>query len=330
MKFIITLDTEADDQWSSASRLATRNLTFLPRFQALCERYGFPPTYLCTWEVVHARDFERTLNAWQKREACEVGAHLHPWSNPPYDLDPEHAPGRKTYPSELPIDAFRQKMLMLSESIRRHTGQPPRSYRAGRWGFSGEHVSVLSDLDYWCDCSVTPLTSWQAHVGAQEGGPDFRRAEVEPYFLDHDDVCVAGESELLEVPVTILNTHPLGLTAPRSRLLRGIGKRLKLWREPQWLRPWPHGRGEDLIRVYENAKFRGLPVVEMMFHSSELMPGGSPFWPDEAAVERLYVMLEQLFEHAANDDARGMTLREFAEDYRAVRSRPRTPERWAA
>ncbi|MCC6681224.1 MAG: hypothetical protein IT445_10035 [Phycisphaeraceae bacterium] len=330
MKFIITLDTEADDQWSSASRLATRNLSFLPRFQALCERYGFPPTYLCTWEVVHARDFERTLNDWQQREACEVGAHLHPWSNPPYEHDPEHAPGSKTYPSELPIDAFRQKMLMLSESIRRRTSQAPRSYRAGRWGFCAEHVSVLNDLDYWCDCSVTPLTSWQEHIGAQAGGPDFRRAGVEPYFLNQADVCVAGESMLLEVPVTILNTHPLGLRVPRWRLLRGVGKRLKLWREPQWLRPWPHGSGEELIRVYEAAKFRGLPMVEMMFHSSELMPGGSPFWPDEAAVERLYVMLEKLFAHAANDDAQGMTLRQFAEDYRAVRVRPQLPERWAA
>lgn len=30
----------------------------------------------------------------------------------------------------------------------------------------------------------------------------------------------------------------------------------------------------------------------LMFHSSELMPGGSPFWPDRQAVRRLYSMLE--------------------------------------
>jgi len=320
MQFVITIDTEADDQWSAESRLTTRNLSFLPRFQALCERYGFKPTYLCTWEVVHAADFGRTLGAWRQRGACEIGAHLHPWSNPPYDDDPPHAPGRKTYPSELSGGAFFRKMLMLTEAIRQRAGVPPRSYRAGRWGFVDAHAAALSELDYVCDCSVTPLTSWADHVGAEHGGPDFRGRPVHPYML----------GDLVEAPVTILNTHLLTGWRPSHRVVRSVAKRLKLWNEPQWFRPWPHGSGDDLVRVYEAAKSQSLPGVEMMFHSSELMPGGSPFWPDDVAVEKLYAMLTHVFEHARADGAIGATMTEFAEDFRAKCAKPPAAGRAAA
>ena len=118
--------------------------------------------------------------------------------------------------------------------------------------------------------------------------------------------------------------------SPSSASRQGDAQTILTPNGGQWFRPWPHGSAEDLIHVYEAAKLRGLAGVEMMFHSSELMPGGSPFWPDEAAVERLYAMLTRLFEHAAKDNAHGLTLRRFAEDYLAARARLRGQQRWAA
>jgi hypothetical protein len=38
--FLITIDTEGDNLWSRPRTITTRNAHSLPRFQALCEKYG--------------------------------------------------------------------------------------------------------------------------------------------------------------------------------------------------------------------------------------------------------------------------------------------------
>ena len=60
MKLILTVDTEADNQWNVGAELTTDNLSYVPRFQALCEHFEFPPTYLCTYEVVTSALFKGT------------------------------------------------------------------------------------------------------------------------------------------------------------------------------------------------------------------------------------------------------------------------------
>src|SRR5512144_2975448 len=44
--FLITIDTEGDNLWSRPREITTGNARYLPRFQALCEKYGLKPTYL--------------------------------------------------------------------------------------------------------------------------------------------------------------------------------------------------------------------------------------------------------------------------------------------
>jgi hypothetical protein len=331
MDVILTIDTEADDQWDhSQTELTTANLEFIPRFQDLCNRFDFKPTYLCTWEVVEDPRFE-SLRAYQEAGVAEIGAHLHPWTTPPLE-HPQNGIDRDAfgaYPCELEPAILNTKLRSLTERIQDRAGVRPRSYRAGRWGFGAEQVSSLISLGYLVDCSVTPLVSW-AHVrGAVEGGPDFRTAPAAPYFLDPNDVCMAGGSELLEVPVTILFTNQSlarssGLRDLYSRYsrtlpVRAVNKVVRL--APQWFRPYSSMSYERLKAVYERARRAGLPAVEMMFHSSELMPGGSPYNRDQAAVEDLYQRLERLFSHLRDEGCRGTTLSGFAEDY-AGRIRP--------
>jgi hypothetical protein len=228
-----------------------------------------------------------------------------------------------TYPSELDPAIFGEKLRRLTERIHSRTGIRPRSYRAGRWGFSVEHVPILISLGYLVDCSVTPLKSWEHVPGAVEGGPDFRAAPATPYFLDFNDVCRSGESQLLEVPVTILFTNA---NLARSKRLQDLYFRYrrtlpvkamnKLFRlDPQWLRPYAHMSSGRLKSVYEAARHVGLPAVEMMFHSSELMPGGSPYHRDEAAIDRLHEKLETVFGHLQDEGCTGRTLTEFAQTY---------------
>jgi len=77
MKLILTVDTEADNQWETGASLTTTNLEHVPRFQALCERFEFPPTYLCTYEVVTSTAFNETLRHPMRAGRAEIGAHLY-------------------------------------------------------------------------------------------------------------------------------------------------------------------------------------------------------------------------------------------------------------
>jgi hypothetical protein len=55
-----------------------------------------------------------------------------------------------------------------------------------------------------------------------------------------------------------------------------------------------------------------------MIHSSELMPGGSPYFPDSRSVERLYEDLEAVFSAAAGD-FECLTLAEYADRFAGAR-----------
>ncbi len=321
MKVVLTIDTEGDGAWTQKDKVTVDNLRALPRFQALCERYGMKPTYLCTYEVVRAETFA-PLIAWQNDGRCEVGAHLHPWTNPPFvrqgavDIDPGEYPG---YPSELTPDRFHEKMRVLGGLITSRTGRAPTSYRAGRWGFSAEQIPVLLELGYIVDTSVTPLIDRRGEKGVRAAGPDFRNAPVAPYRLDANDICAPGDTRLWEVPVTIVHSSP---AMQKSAAVRGAWSKIRggsgagllnraFSLEPQWFRPYPSMDAKKLARVYQCARDLGLRVVTMMLHSSELLAGASPSFPDEPSIEKVFAMLEGTFAQLSADGCEGVTLSDF-------------------
>lgn len=322
MKLIITIDTEGDNQWDPALPRSTDNIRFIPRFQALAERYGFQPTYLCTYEVAAAPSFEEILLPLHTGHRAEIGAHLHPWTNPPLSRW-DRSETVPAYPSELPAGVFARKLECLTSLLAGKLGSPPRSYRAGRWGLSAAHIPILLQCGYIVDCSVTPLLSW-TDPGARERGQDFSEAPVKPYFMAWGDPAREGASGLLEVPVTILCTN--GLMRP-SPLFRAAYRRYRKTRAarllnrtfqiaPRWFRPFSDMTVARLKAVYDTARQLDLPVVEMMFHSSELMPNGSPHNPTVESVDRLYERLGQLFAYLREQRVEGTTLSAFAEPLR--------------
>ncbi len=327
VKVIVTIDTEADDQWSGVGKVETRNLEYLPRFQRLCEAFGMKPSYLCTYEIAAAAGFTE-LAAFQKAGTAEVGAHLHPWTTPPF-TDPTAAIIDRSeypaYPSELPLARFRAKLVALTELLRRRTGNGPTSYRAGRFGFSAEHIDVLLELGYTVDCSVTPLVDRSTQTGVAACGPDYRAAPARPYMLDARDICKPGGTKLFELPVTILYTHPAMRNSARVRWLfdRAEGLRLRglvnrvLNLSPSWFRPYPEMTPRRFERVHDVARELGLPMIEMMLHSSELMPGGSRLYRTAQSVDRLYGTLHDVFAYLVRKGCTGVTLSEFAQSYAA-------------
>jgi hypothetical protein len=302
MKLAVTLDVEADCQWDHGCPVNTRNVRSWPRFQELCDEYGVIPTYLLTSEMAAdglARDY---LSNWQRQGLVEVGAHLHPWTTPPF-VD---APGLRfndrihAFPSQLPTSLLQEKLHNLTREIASAFGAVPTAFRAGRFGFDLRVAQALVQEGYVVDSSVTPLTSWRDTPGLPgEAGPDFSHCSVQPFR-----VSGSGGVPLIEIPVTVLPTYdvlhryPTLLRAYQAKPARAIRKvLLRTWLQPQpmWLAPRPHYGPADLLRVWRHAERTGVKIAVMMFHSSELLPGGSPFRPTAESIRALYRCLTEFF-----------------------------------
>src|SRR5262252_7680186 len=187
--FIITIDTEGDDLWSRPREITTRNAGYLPRFQALCERFGFKPVYLTNYEMAMSDAFVEFGRDVIARGTGEIGMHLHAWNSPPLvpltDDDFSHQPYLTEYPDRVMGEKIRTMTRLLEDQF----GQPVFSHRAGRLGFDGRYAAMLLREGYQVDCSVSPRLDWRWALGdpSRGGGPDYRAFPDRPYFMDPSD-----------------------------------------------------------------------------------------------------------------------------------------------
>jgi len=314
----VTIDTEADNQWDRLETLSFRNTRNLGQLQKLFDELGIRATYLTTYEVASDPESAAFLRELAASGRAELGAHLHPWSNPPYARLVEDEYRHHPYPHDYPIEVFRAKMEMLGEILRASIGVQPRSYRAGRWGFVLEHAAVLRDLGYLVDTSVTPGVSWEAYSGAPggRGGLSFLGAPRVPHRI--------GESRLLEVPVSIEWSRdlPSKVTSAVERLpARGwIARALRHGHilRPVWLRPYPRFDERELVRLVDRVHAAHRPVWNVMFHSSEAVAGTSSYSRDARSLEGFYRKLRGILERALELGARPATLSEAAQTLEAA------------
>lgn len=307
--FIITIDTEGDNLWQNRREIKTENARFLPRFQSLCERFGFKPVWLTNYEMATDPAFVEFAKDVIARDAGEVGMHLHAWNSPPdHDLTGDDWRWQP-YLIEYPAAVMREKVSFMTQLLEDTFSTKMLSHRAGRWAFDSRYAKLLIELGYQVDCSVTPRVNWRNAKGAPQGagGTDYQHFPQHAYFLDVEDISRPGTSPLLEVPMSIQYKHPAWLNAAKQGYDRLRGK----YRSPSvnWLRP-SGGNAAGMIDVAQKCLKQGNGYVEFMLHSSEFMPGGSPTFKDEAAIEGLYRDLEQLFEWLAGR-TQGMTLAGF-------------------
>jgi len=312
---LVGIDTEADDQWSSAGRerLEVRNAERLPALQSLFEEFDVRPTYVVTHEMATEPESAAVLRQLATGGRCEIGSHLHPWSSPPFR--PEDRDGH-TYPLNLPQELLERQLKELTETIESSLGVRPTTYRAGRNGFDGRSARVLEALGYTVDTSVDPLFNER-----RKGGPVFSGAPLRPYRPDYADVRRPGDSRLLEIPISsaTLPALPKSLERLYAELpplpWRGALKRLGL--RAVWLRP-SYSPLRDMVSFANSLAARHVPCFNIIFHSSEILPGGSPYTPDQASVDRFLDSLRRLLEHLRSLGGSGQTYAEFAARYEAA------------
>ena len=315
MHLLVGIDTEGDNQWSAEARRNQRfeNIYALPRLHALFARHGVRPTYVITYPVAKDPRSVDVLRTLLEGGDCEIGAHHHAWETPPCtDEDIRRHP----YASTLPRPQFDSQLESLTTAIRDAVGRAPVSYRSGRFGFSADHVATLERLGYTVESSVAPLF-YESH----KGGPDFVEAPLRPYFLAFDNATRPGSSDVLEVPVSAAldRTLPKRLQyayarAPRPYATKRVLRALRLVRM-RWLRP-SYSSLEDMIGLAKDLARWNEPVLNLLFHSSEAIVGGSPYNRTQAELDAFCDRLERFLAFATCElKAAPATFAEFRSAY---------------
>jgi hypothetical protein len=310
--FIITIDTEGDDLWSKPREITTRNAEYLPRFQSLCERFGFKPVYLTNYEMAMSDAFVEFGRDVLARGAGEIGMHLHAWNSPPLvplTSDDFHF---QPFLIEYPDRVMNEKIRVVTRLLEDRFDQAIISHRSGRLAFDGRYAAMLLDEGYGVDCSVSPGLDWRSTLGDPDGkgGTDYRAFPDRPYFFSPSDISAPAAGGMLEVPMTIRSSG-VYRRAPwvyQTPLLRQTTNRLI---SPALNHVCPtESNLRGMLRAARGARAEGAAHVEFTLHSSELMPAGSPSFRNAMDIERLYEDLEILFEELFTW-CRGMTLKEF-------------------
>jgi hypothetical protein len=282
LKLVITVDVEEEGLFSGRYPRVppgVGNVRELGRIEFVTRDFGLPLTLLVTYPVALDPECGEVLDRWRGELGAEIGAHLHPWSTPPF----VELPGPEPFPSDLmPESLLEAKLATLSTAIRGRWGVKPSSFRMGRFDLGRTVRRLLPTFGIRTDSSLVPF-----RFGP--GAADHFMAPNEPFWLDEGET---GEGRLLEVPLTQVALMP-NLAARAYELGLGLDKRrrfllLSMLRtvavvgiQPAW---FPLASMLWAARLHGT---RGGRVLTLFLHSSELLPGATPSYPSEASVQRL-------------------------------------------
>jgi hypothetical protein len=299
----ISIDTECDhdNNWIRSNPLTFQSIhEGIPnRLQPAFAEVGAVPTYLLTVEVLENPACTSQLKALSG--AFELGTHLHAALIEPVKKYSDYAGvDSPDFQCAYPADVEFQKLFNLTQLFSDNFGYKPKSFRAGRYGASAQSIDSLERLGYTVDSSVTPHMKWTE----PNATVDFRRAPEQPYFpaqgtIDHA-ATTPIKGRILEIPVTV-----------KPRFLRG----------PHWFRPW-FATVEQMKEIvnYHLKKYRHRPVVviNMMFHSMEVIEEASPYPQTRDDVARFIDDMQAALQWCADEGAQFAGLSElytrFAED----------------
>ncbi|MEZ5316497.1 MAG: polysaccharide deacetylase family protein [Vicinamibacterales bacterium] len=273
-RLFIIVDTEEEFDWSAPFSREAVGVTAIDAVDGLHRTvgpYGLRPTYVIDYPVAATPSSARRLKTLADAGDCEIGAHLHPWVNPPYD---EPLGPRTSYACNLGADLEAEKLTRLAGAIAENLGLTPRVYKAGRYGFGTTTAATLERIGFDVDVSVNPHMDFTG-----DGGPDFRAFDERPGYF-------GGARRLLEVPCT---TGFIGA-------VRRAGPALHPVASAAWLRPVravgilsrsgllnrvmlsPEGSTLAEMQALTRALHAdGARIFCLTFHSPSLKPGCTPY-----------------------------------------------------
>ncbi|OQY57609.1 MAG: hypothetical protein B6245_16080 [Desulfobacteraceae bacterium 4572_88] len=316
--FVMTIDTEEEWDWSGdfpERDFSVQNTRNIPKFQEFCNNLGVKPTYFVDYAIISDPASAECLKVPFQRGKCEIGAHLHPWCNPPVE---ETVNQENSYIVNLPPELVKRKLINLTKKIEEAIGERPRSFRSGRWGMNEEILKLLADEGYTTDSCVFPF--YADSTFSYYGAPDT------PYWPDFENLKTRGtQRDIFEIPVSSgFNFKNFELSDKIHQFLSsdpwrhfrmiGILWRLGLFKKLQ-LSP-ELTNSSDMISCIQACLRRGHRIIHMFFHSSSLLQGGSPYVSNEADETRFYKSIEDVVHYMkANTNVTFCTLSEAQTRY---------------
>jgi hypothetical protein len=302
----ITMDVEVDK--SSTYHISDppgfKNVTeAIPRLlEPLFLKYRVKPTYLLSSEIIQDRECVETLKNLQSDH--ELGTHGHGELLDP-DLDIHSLGGAKLHDfiNDYSREEQYARLSWLTGIFVEKFGYSPRSFRGGRFGIDAKTLSILEELGYAVDSTVTPGTCWFNTRQVM----NYLEAPEQPYQPSENALTEVGGMSIAEVPVSswLPNRWGRRLLAYRARSTGVCTSSGKLWERLiyktigrlYWLRP-TFGSPASLIRQAKNylRRIEGKPAgcVNIMFHPIELVEGASPYALNRDQVQRILLNLEAL------------------------------------
>jgi len=270
--FILSVDTEEEWDWSGPfpnENFSVDNIKEIPAFQSFCQELGIKPTYFVDYAVANNPNAAKVLKELNQNY-CEIGAHLHPWANPPFFNGTTE---ESSHVINLPIKSVTQKLDLLLTKISSEFNVDAKSFRTGRWGINGEILQLLHHKGIDIDSSVYPL--YKTKYFSCEKAPN------KPYWPDLNNTNLIGNQRcILEIPVTVSfnrsnnqlsqKLHKLFECKPFSWLrINGILWHTRLLRK-LYLSP-ELCSGQDMKMLIDKQLKKDQTVFHMYLHSSSLL-----------------------------------------------------------
>jgi hypothetical protein len=273
-KLIVLVDTEEEFDWNerfSPSNVSVDSIRSIYRAQNIFDKFNVRPVYLVDYPVAATFDGYKPLQEIFSDKRCLIGAHLHPWVNPPFE---EVVNQRNSFAGNLPYDLELRKISTLTECLEERFGEKIKIYKAGRYGVGPNTASIIEDLGFEIDVSICSYMDYSA-----QEGPNFAHISPLPYFF-------GKKRKLLELPMTIGYTGFLrkwgvpvqkALARPSIRSLRigGVFSRANFL-ERVWLSP-------EGFSIKQHKKLTrsllddGLRTFSFTFHSPSLDINNTPY-----------------------------------------------------
>ena len=317
VRLVCSIDVEEEGLFSGRYQCRTpslRNIASLQRLVPFIER-GLRPTLFCAHCVLTDTPSCRTLEALLRWGGVEVAAHLHHWNTPPLDRDCPDWLGAVPA-GAVPLPRMAAKLASLFRAGRDFSGEPVRSFRMGRWDMHRVHWALLEELGVLNDASMRPLYgSGGAERDLPSAPPDHFHAPASPYWIP------CGRRRIFELPLTVT---PLISGLPRlfAPLPGRWGAQLRAG-----LRHWgaltllpvehPLWAMQAVTRLFLGRQGKDdARVLSLTWHSSEMMAGGTPHLPDEAAVSRFLAKVSRYLDWLDQRyDLRFLTLDELRQEW---------------
>jgi hypothetical protein len=316
---VVVVDTEEEFDWNADfdSRATTvEAMRHIGRAQEVFQQAGVCPTYVVDYPVAAQRTGYELLKGYVDAGNAVVGAHLHPWVNPPRSEPVSRA---NSFAGNLSCELEAAKLTNLSDKLEESFGYRPQIYKAGRYGLGPNTAETLESQGFLVDLSACPAFDFRS-----EKGPDFTGFSCRPFWFGR-------QGDLLGIPTTNgFVGLARGLGSPLQALasqpsfeklhIPGILSRLGLFAR---LRLSPEGFSLPEMRQLTEALLRdGVRTFTLSFHSPSVEPGFTPYVRDSIQLDTFLGILRDYLDYFLGTvGGRSVTPLEYREELLTLEGR---------